>query len=251
MSQPRSSKSDTPQPNQSKTFQSHDVSLRLNKFLATHSGISRREADEKIKAGRVFVNGQPAEIGTRILKTDEIKLDGKIIPHSEDLLYLALNKPVGYVCSRHQQGTTPTIYSLLPKNLRHLKTVGRLDRDSEGLILLTNDGDFNYQMTHPKFHKLKVYKVELDQDLAPLHQQLISDFGVQLPDGLSRLILTKLIDSRHFRVEMSEGRNRQIRRTFAALGYNVISLKRFAFGPYQLSNLPTGKYEFVSKISKS
>ncbi|MDO5480759.1 MAG: pseudouridine synthase [Candidatus Saccharibacteria bacterium] len=235
-----------------KTSSSSDSNLlRLNKFLATHSGLSRREADEKIMRKKVLVNGRPAKLGDRIGDNDEIKLDGKIISHSDRYLYLALNKPVGYVCSRHQQGTAPTIYSLLPKNLQHLKTVGRLDRDSEGLILFTNDGDFNYQMTHPKFHKLKVYEVELDKDLAPLHQQSISDFGIQLPDGPSRLILTKLTSSRHFRVEMSEGRNRQIRRTFLALGYTVTSLKRLAFGPYRLNNLPLGKYEFIPKILRA
>lgn len=157
-----------------------------------------------------------------------------------------LNKPVGYVSSRKAQGEVPTLYELLPEKYQKLKTVGRLDKNSSGLILLTNDGDFAFKHTHPKFYKLKTYLVELDQTLAPLHQQEISDFGIHLEDGLSKLFLTKLDDSRlKWQVEMSEGRNRQIRRTFAALGYKVVKLHRIEFGHYQLGDLKTGEFKLV------
>ena len=164
-----------------------------------------------------------------------------------------LNKPRGYVSSRKKQGDTPTLYELLPEKWQSLKTVGRLDKDSSGLILLTDDGDFAFQMTHPKFFKIKTYIVELDHELAPLHQQMISDIGITLPDGLSKLFLTKLpeidgnISGRRFQVEMSEGRNRQIRRTFAALGYEVIDLHRIEFGKYLLGELKSGEYRIVEK----
>jgi 23S rRNA pseudouridine2605 synthase len=218
--------------------------VRLNKYLSTNFGISRREADELISAGKVLVNKKPAELGARVGNNDEVSIAGKNIK-KEELRYFALNKPTGYVCSKKRQGDTPTIYELLPKELQNLKNVGRLDKDSSGILLLTNDGDFAFEMTHPKFHKTKVYEVEIDRDLAPLHQQMISDFGVTLTDGKSQLRLEKLDTDdkrKKWRVTMSEGRNRQIRRTFDALGYKVVKLHRVSFGIYSLSGLKPGEY---------
>ena len=154
-----------------------------------------------------------------------------------------MNKPVGYVCSRRAQGNAPTLYKLLPKEYRKLKTVGLLDKDSSGLILLTNDGDFDFQMTNPKFHKEKIYEVELNKPLEPLHQQMISDFGVMLEDGPSKFSV--IHEDNKYTVILSEGRNRQIRRTFAALGYRVTSLHRTRFGKYQLTGLEPGKYAIL------
>lgn len=223
------------------------MEIRLNKFLAEKVGLSRREADNLIVDGKVLVNQQPAVLGARISETDEIICDGKIISTKKpEYIYLMLNKPVGYVSSRKAQGEVPTLYELLPEKYQKLKTVGRLDKNSSGLILLTNDGDFAFKHTHPKFYKLKTYLVELDQTLAPLHQQEISDFGIHLEDGLSKLFLTKLDEDRlKWQVEMSEGRNRQIRRTFAALGYKVVKLHRIEFGHYQLGDLKTGEFKLV------
>ena len=215
---------------------------RLNKYLATNFGVSRREADILIEQGKVKINGKVAEIGQRVEAGDKVLLDGKEIAKQE-LIYVALNKPVGYVCSRKRQGDTPTIYELLPDELQSLKSVGRLDKDSSGLILLTNDGDFAFQMTHPKFYKHKKYTVTLDRELAPLHQQMISDFGINLPDGLSKMGLERLDDSRkHWDVTLGEGRNRQIRRTFEALGYKVVALHRYQFDNYSLSGLESGQW---------
>jgi 23S rRNA pseudouridine2605 synthase len=222
--------------------------LRLNKYLATNLGISRREADNLISAGKILVNKKPAEIGARVEDNDEVVVDGRVIS-SVSLIYLALNKPAGYVCSRKRQGDTPTMYELLPEKYQSLKSVGRLDKDSSGLILLTNDGDFAFQMTHPKFVKTKIYEARIDRALEPLHQQMIADFGVQLPDGRSQLGLEKLDDDRTFwRITMSEGRNRQIRRTFEALGYKVTALHRTNFGRYGLSGLESGKYIEIPKV---
>lgn len=220
--------------------------IRLNKFLAERLGVSRREADELIAAGKVFVDEKPAILGARIDKNTKVCYNKKIIPFETEYLYLAFNKPVGYVCSRRAQGDTPTLYEILPKEYQKLKTVGRLDKDSSGLILLTNDGDFAYQMTHPKFHKEKIYEVTLDQPLEPLHQQMISDYGIMLDDGPSKFTVTTSAtgpaERTHFTVILTEGRNRQIRRTFAALGYRVTALHRTQFGKYQLSGLKPGKY---------
>ena len=250
--------------------------LRLNKFLAERLGVSRREADELIATGKVTIDGQPAVIGNKIDSKSKICYNNKTIPFNIEFIYLAFNKPVGYVCSRHAQGSAPTIYEILPKKYHKLKTVGRLDKDSSGLILLTNDGDFAYQMTHPKFHKEKVYEVELDKPLEPLHQQMISDYGVMLDDGPSKFMIVHKEESNllsgafrsaaarelarsprgdgrerrgarknglapMYTVILTEGRNRQIRRTFAALGYKVTKLHRTNFGKYELSGLKSGK----------
>ena len=221
--------------------------LRLNKFLAERIGVSRREADELIAAGKIKVNGKPALTGAKVDISDKVWYNGNIVPFETEFLYLAMNKPVGYVCSRRAQGDAPTIYELLPKEYQKLKTVGRLDKDSSGLILLTNDGDFAFQMTHPKFKKEKIYEVNLDRPLEPLHQQMISDYGVMLDDGPSKF--TVIHDGDKYIVNISEGRNRQIRRTFAALGYQVKKLHRTNFGPYQLSGLASGKYQIIKKGS--
>lgn len=244
--------------------QSHQQ-LRLNKFLAERLGVSRREADDLISKGKVTIDDKPAILGARIDKTSKVCYNNKIVPFENDFLYLAMNKPIGYVCSRRAQGSAPTLYELLPEKYQKLKTVGRLDKDSSGLILLTNDGDFAFQMTHPKFHKEKAYEVELNKPLEPLHQQMISDYGVMLDDGPSKFTIIRLEDlsfSGHkdlaraarsvsekdkpqasYTVILSEGRNRQIRRTFAALGYRVTKLHRTKFGIYELNNLPSGKYQ--------
>ena len=219
---------------------------RLNKFLAERLGVSRREADDLIAQNKVLVNEKPAILGARIDKNDKVCYNGKIIPFETDYLYIAMNKPVGYVCSRRAQGSAPTLYELLPDEYRKLKTVGRLDKDSSGLILLTNDGDFAFQMTHPKFRKEKTYEVELDHPLEPLHQQMISDYGIMLDDGPSKFAVIKDADSPgSYFVILSEGRNRQIRRTFAALGYRVTKLHRTIFGKYELSGLEPGKYVII------
>lgn len=228
--------------------ETNEEQIRLNKYLALQLGISRREADEMIAAGKVTVNGTPAILGARIIPSDTITTNGKPLSSDATYSYLAFHKPVGYVCSRRQQGDNPTIYDLIPVKYHHLKPVGRLDKDSSGLILLTNDGNFAFQMTHPSFHKMKLYEVELDHDLEPLHQQMISDHGIQLEDGSSQFEIERMNDDsrKEWRIHMSEGRNRQIRRTFAALGYDVTKLHRTQFGSYQLNQLEPGKFEAVT-----
>ena len=259
----------------------NQTNIRLNKFLAERLGVSRREADELISTGKITINGGPAKTGVKIDKNDKVCYNDKTIPFEVKYSYIALNKPIGYVCSRHAQGSAPTLYELLPKKYQKLKTVGRLDKDSSGLILLTNDGDFAYQMTHPKFRKQKIYEVELDKPLEPLHQQMISDFGVLLDDGPSRFTVIRneqaspllrgfrsaaarelapaargdgpagrdpkeTVTPARYIVTLTEGRNRQIRRTFAALGYEVTKLHRTRFGKFELGDLESGKVQEIS-----
>lgn len=221
---------------------------RINKLIATNLGLSRRESDQLVEQGQVKINGRTAKLGQKVGENDLVTIKGDLLEMS-DLVYLALNKPRGYVSSRKSQDGTPTLYELLPSEYQNLKTVGRLDKDSEGLILLTNDGDFAFRMTHPRFHKEKIYEVRLERSLAPLHQQMLADFGVNLNDGLSRLGLESMSEDRKsWRVLMQEGRNRQIRRSFGALGYAVVKLKRVSFGRYELGGLEYGKWQLVPKI---
>lgn len=228
------------------TPQSPDL-LRLNKFLALHLGISRREADNLIDQQKVMINNKIATLGARFSESDKIIIDGKELKGKVEYQYLALNKPTGYVCSRKQQGENPTIYELLPEKYHNLKPVGRLDRNSSGIVLLTNDGDFAYQMTHPSFFKTKIYNIRLENNLSPLHQQMISDYGVTLEDGPSKLQLEKMneTDRKSWIITMHEGRNRQIRRTFGSLGYTVSKLHRTNFGNYALGDIKPGGYIVV------
>lgn len=220
------------------------ATVRINKFIAERLGLSRRESDEYIEDGRVTVDNQPARLGQPITAESLIKVDGDTVSAEVKYLYVELHKPAGYVCSRRRQGDNPTIYELLPVELHQLKPVGRLDRDSSGLILLTNDGDFAHRMTHPSYHKIKLYQVALDKPLQPLHRQMISDFGVMLEDGKSQFEISRLHDNNDtsWQLTMSEGRNRQIRRTFAALGYAVTKLHRVNFGNYALGDIPPGEH---------
>lgn len=222
-------------------------SLRLNKYLALQLGISRRESDNLIAQQKVTINGHLVTLGARFNDGDRIIVDGKEVGGTTKYEYIALNKPSGYVCSRKQQGDSPTIYELLPKSYYHLKPVGRLDRDSSGLILLSNDGDFAYHMTHPSFFKTKIYNARLDRSLEPLHQQMISDYGIKLDDGPSKLQLERMNenDRKNWIITMHEGRNRQIRRTFGSLGYTVIKLHRTNFGNYSLDDIQPGKFKIV------
>lgn len=218
-----------------------DSGERLNKFLAVRLGIGRREADNLVAKGRVLVNGISPAMGARVHSSDKVKVNGKPIDtKSPGLTYLLMNKPVGYVCSKRQQGDTPTIYNLLPPKYKSLKTVGRLDKDSSGLILLTNDGSFAHQLTHPSFTKVKKYEVTLDKPLSPDDLTTLNK-GIELADGISRLKVQPLKNSAQYTVTMHEGRNRQIRRTFAAIGYKVIQLHRTMFGAHILGTLHPGE----------
>lgn len=220
--------------------------MRLNKYIALSTPWSRRRADEIISAGRVTVNHQTARLGQSVNKTDQIRVDDALIEPAT-LYYLALHKPVGYVSSRRGQGTK-TIAELLPPKYHHLQTVGRLDKLSSGLILLTNDGDFALHYSHPRFAKTKVYEVKLKEPLAVEDVRKIT-IGVLLNDGLSQLQVAPIgSDRRHWRVTMNEGRNRQIRRTFLALGNHVERLHRLSIGPYQLGDLPTKQFKVVEPL---
>lgn len=220
--------------------------MRLNKFIAQNSHYSRRSADELIASGKVEINGSTANLGQEVGINDKVSVNGKKITNSGNpTITIKLNKPAGYVCSRDGQGS-PTIYELLPKELQHLNYAGRLDKDSSGLLVMTNDGDLINDLSHPRHQKIKIYEVSLSKPLQPLHQQMIAEIGINLDDGKSQFYVEKTNDNgKNLRITMSEGRNRQIRRTFEAVGYRISRLHRTDFGPYQLGDLAEGSLATV------
>ena len=256
--------------------------MRINKYIASCTTLSRRGADTAVVNGRVTIDGATATSGSQVKPTDVVCLDGVKLTPRAALTTIMLNKPVGYVCSRAGQGSA-TIYDLLPPEYHHLKPIGRLDKDSSGLLLLTDDGTLANELTHPSRQKVKIYEITLSKPLQPLHQQMISDFGVTLEDGLSKFAVMSMnepvrsagaseqragggglrpsaamvapegrrasphqhknVTTHAYQITMHEGRNRQIRRTFAALGYTVTTLHRTHFGPHVLNSLSSGGYQ--------
>jgi 23S rRNA pseudouridine2605 synthase len=230
--------------------------MRINKFVAASTGLSRRVADAAIKAGEVRVNNQPATAGYDVQPADLVTMKGKqLAPIAEQTI--VLHKPAGYVTSRNGQGSR-TIYDLLPPELHQLKPVGRLDKDSSGLLLLTNNGELAQQLTHPSHRKMKCYEVTLDTPLTLAHREQITEKGVRLDDGPSTFGLQWLRknkdeknDGLQWLATMYEGRNRQIRRTFASLGYTVTRLHRTRFGDYTLGDLGPGRYYDIAAADLS
>lgn len=218
--------------------------MRINKFLAQATGISRRAADSAIQQGRVTVNGAPVHPGQDVADTDSVTLDNNPVKQQHSHTTIILYKPTGFVVSREGQGSR-TIYELLPVNLHRLKPVGRLDKDSSGLLLLTDDGQLANSLTHPRYEKTKVYELQLDQPLAVKDWQTITQKGVNLEDGPSRFHLTAADHGQNLEwiATLREGRNRQIRRTLDALGYKVKKLHRTKFGDYELpTDLEIGNF---------
>ncbi|MEO8785126.1 MAG: pseudouridine synthase [Candidatus Saccharimonadales bacterium] len=218
--------------------------MRINQYVAQSTGLSRRAADGLIGKSQVSVNGVVAERGYQVQPGDQVSLNGQAVNPPDQLQTLLLNKPVGYVCSRDGQGS-PTIYQLIPRQFLHLKPIGRLDKDSSGLILMTDDGQLANQLSHPKYAKNKVYRVKLNKPLSSNAQKQISH-GVKLIDGPSQLQL-KPLDSQGltWQVTMHEGRNRQIRRTFVAVGVTVATLQRIQLADFNLEQLGNKTYLLV------
>lgn len=217
--------------------------MRLNKYIALSSGISRRAADQAIALGQVSVNDSSSKVGYDVRTTDRVRMHGKLLFLPTQTSTIMFHKPSGYVTSRKGQGNT-TIYELLPKQYSKLKPVGRLDKDTSGLLLLTNNGALANQLTHPKFEKIKVYKVMLDREISFDDQQRLVK-GIQIENYISRMQVKSLNNKMEYSVRLTQGHNRQIRKTFAALGYRVAQLHRTAFGPYHLDNLASGHFKVL------
>ena len=217
--------------------------MRINQFIASSTGLSRRAADTAIATGRVQVDDQPAVLGQILPSAARVTLDGQPLALPQTYTYLMLNKPIGYVSSRASQGERPMLYTLLPPQYHTLRIVGRLDQDSSGLVLLTDDGAFTHTHTHPSFGKTKIYELTLARPLKPADSQKLS-MGVMLNDGPSHVTVLAH-NGRQVRVSVNEGRNRQLRRTFGALGYTVEKLHRTQMGDYSLGDLPEGQWRII------
>lgn len=228
-----------------KSLTSLESKLRLNKFIAQATGVSRREADELVSSGKVTVNGEEPELGKQVGDADIVALNREIVSLPSELTYVLVNKPKGHVTSRNSQDGSPTIYEMLPDEYSTLKYVGRLDKESSGLILMTNDGDYSHKMTHPSFRKEKVYGLTLERSLNKEDVDQING-GVELEDGKSSMSVSE-VKGKTCVVAMSEGRNRQIRRTFGALNHTITKLQRISFGPYKIDDLKDNEFIEVKK----
>lgn len=227
------------------------MKVRLQKVLADAGIASRRASERIITSGRVQVNGRlVAELGTQVDPAqDRVTVDGQAI-RTRRKLYLALNKPCGYVCSRHDPEQRPSVGDLLPKEWTTLYSVGRLDRDSEGLLFLTNDGQFCLRLTHPRYGVRKKYRAEVEGQLEPrqlgLLTQGIIDEGEALRASKARLVERNRMRS-VVELEMTEGKKREVRRLLAGLGLRVNRLQRIQIGPVKLGELPLGKWRTLTE----
>jgi len=218
---------------------------RLNKVLAAAGLGSRRACDEFISEGRVEVNGEVAnQLGLKVdPSTDQIRVDGEPLKRFKPVYY-AVNKPVGIVSTNSDPEGRPRVIDLVPDRER-LFSVGRLDRSSEGLMLLTNDGELAQRLAHPKFQISKTYHVTVQGQIDVAHLARL-ERGIHLAEGFARVDRVKIRKQRKhatdLEIELSEGKNREIRRILARLGHKVVELKRVAIGPLKLGDIPTGSY---------
>lgn len=223
--------------------------MRLNKYLARAGVASRRASDELIEAGRVKINGKiVTQLGIQVdEKKDRVDVDGNRVRPGNFYVYIALNKPIGYITTASDDKGRDKVTDLVRVPVR-VFPVGRLDSDSEGLILLTNDGNLSYRLLHPRFKVEKRYQLYLDReisaaDLVKIRQGLLLEDGWTKPGKAEYLNLT---DKKFITIGLYEGRNRQIRRMFSALGYSVRKLKRIAIGAISLGSLKTGEWRYLT-----
>ncbi len=220
--------------------------MRLNRFLAAAGLGSRRHCDELIADGRVTINGQPcANFSTQVEPGDHVKVGNRVVRPAESLT-IALHKPAGFVSTRRDPNATDTIYDLLPPKFSRLFNVGRLDAQTEGLLLLTSDGDLAQHLTHPRYKVEKEYEVTLDKTWDPkLAEKLRA--GIFLDGKRAKLTQVQPLGPRKLRVILHQGMNRQIRRMFYEIGYEVKQLVRTRIGHLRLGEMPRGNWRPLTR----
>ncbi|MCB0722769.1 MAG: rRNA pseudouridine synthase [Ignavibacteriae bacterium] len=223
--------------------------VRLNKFIANNGDISRRTADEFIQQRRVTVNNITVDFPSYEVDTakDKVRVDGELIKVRTTNLYIALNKPAGVVSTVSDDKRRPTVVDLVKVNQK-IYPIGRLDFDSTGLILLTNDGDLADSLMHPKHEVDKTYLVKLSKPLDEKHRHLLEK-GIMLDKRRTKPAVIKFASRHSFDrlyITIHEGRNRQIRRMFERFGYFVDKLERTQFGPVKLGTLQRGKWRYLT-----
>jgi 23S rRNA pseudouridine2605 synthase len=219
--------------------------MRLNRYLALCGLGSRRACEEIILGGGVRINGRAVrELATMVQPGDTVVARGRVVRPAAER-YLVINKPPGVLSSRASQGGKPTVYDILPRDAANLPHVGRLDADSEGLLLFSNDGELSQALTHPSRHVEKEYDVVLGETFDAKHIPKLLK-GVYLEEGRAKAAHVHVEGANKLRVVLTQGINRQIRRMFAALGYKVKRLTRTRLGPLKLGRLPRGSWRELS-----
>jgi 23S rRNA pseudouridine2605 synthase len=213
--------------------------MRLNAWLARAGVASRRKADELIKAGRVTVNGEPGQLNTFVQRTDEVSLDGEPLA-KQQLTYVLLHKPAGVVTTASDPEGRTTVLDLVDHPTR-VVPVGRLDADTTGVLLLTNDGDLSHRLAHPKYEVDKVYVAELWSQPTDGTLRKLAE-GVKLEDGKTAPATVRRIRGSTVELTIHEGRNRQVKRMFEAVGHRVRTLHRSRYGPLTVDGLEPGRW---------
>src|SRR5882757_1210049 len=218
--------------------------MRLNKYISETGVCSRREADKLIEAGRVTCNGSLAALGTQVGEADEVRVDGRLLGPRKKQIYIALNKPAGITCTTetHIEGN---IIDLIGHKER-IFPIGRLDKDSEGLILLTNDGDIVNEILRSENNHEKEYLVTVDRPITDVSLRMMAD-GVKIMGQVTKSCKVSRINEKTFRMILTQGLNRQIRRMCSALGYRVQHLKRVRIINIDLGTLPAGKWRELTE----
>lgn len=222
--------------------------VRLNKYISETGVCSRREADKWIEAGRVTCNGEPAALGTKVAQGDEVRIDGDLIGHKKKPVYIALNKPVGIICTTESRIEDNIIDHI--KYPERIFPVGRLDRDSEGLILLTNNGDIVNEILRSENNHEKEYVVTVDRPITDLALRMLSQ-GVKIMGEVTKPSKVTRVNDQCFRIILTQGLNRQIRRMCSALGYKAQRLQRVRIMNVHLGNLRPGQWRHLTPAELS
>ncbi len=222
--------------------------MRLQKFLAYAGVASRRASEELIRQGRIAVNGKTVtDMGVTVGENDTVALDGRLVTNKEtdDKIYIILNKPVGYVSTVKDQFGRPAVTDLVKDIQSRIYPVGRLDYDTSGLIILTNDGEFTYRLTHPKHEINKVYEAMISGVPNRAEAERF-EAGLEIEDYVTSPARLEILEIKGenavIRVTVHEGKNRQVRKMCKAIGHQVLTLKRVSIGPIALKDLPEGKW---------
>lgn len=224
----------------------------LQKYISNSGYCSRRQAEDLIRSERVIVNGGVAELGVKVSDKDIVEIDGKKIDFATEKIYIVLNKPVGYTCTNRSFKGEKNVFELLPDEYKNLHVVGRLDKNSRGLVLLTNDGDYTLRATHPRFEHEKRYKVEVRSkklEVRNVIKNFINGIDIGEGDGVVQVKDIKYLEDNKFEIVLTEGKKRQIRRMFKALGYEVADLERVAIREIRFDDSKEGEWRKINHSS--
>ncbi len=220
------------------------MEIKLQKFIADCGHCSRRKAEELILSNKVIVNNKTAKIGMRVSTADKITIDGVLIKPKKETIYIALHKPKGYVCSNKKESGVKTIFDIIPSKEK-LFVAGRLDKESRGLVILTNDGDFAYKTTHPSFSHEKEYNIVVDKNISKKDIERLLK-GVDIKEKtLVKMKSIEKMSSKKYKVVLTEGRNRQIRRSLGVLCYTVLDIKRVRINNHTLCGIREGFWKKI------